>query len=284
MKLPWQKEGEPAVQPVKGRAAVIPKSYKFQIARNVTSNNFTVNSCSTVITTVKVLSDGETADSVNTWLPGTINQGDVRVSVAEAEAEGLQRVQFDAPNWIGMIITQDGSYYVEHVELPVWVDPTTNKVVSVDVPELLQKYEHRREELSRYWGRTDGPFSDFFDIIDAPKNILRTGKYIASIPGELFGGIKDLIKDAKAVSAAWQPLPPEQMPDLSQYPPIDGVDFDTFIYLCQFPKRCEEKGMTLDQFKPVYIKWHDKIRADQKGSAYYVNEIKRLKEEEKSSR
>lgn len=284
MKFPWQKDNEPQVQPVKGRAAVVPKSYKFQVVRNHTENNITVNSYSTIMTTVKVLQQGQTASDVNSWLPGTINIGAERISKEEAEAQGLQQVQFNAPNWIGMIISQDGTYYVEHVELPVWIDPSNGRVVEVDVPELLQKYEHRREELSRHWGRTDGPFSDFFDIIDLPKNIFKTGKYLASIPGELFGGIKDLIKDAKAVNAAWQPLPPEQLPDMSQYPPIGGLDFLSFCYLCQFPKRTEEKGLTLEQFKPLYVQWHDLLKGDQKLSAYYVNEIKRWQEEEKNAR
>jgi len=278
MKLPWQKETTPSVPVVKGRAAVIPKSYKFFFAKNLTQNNFTVNSYTTVTTTVKVLEPEETAESVNTWLPGTINFGAEKLSLDEVEAQGLQRVQFDAPNWIGMIISQDGTYYVEHVELPVWIDPATRRVQSVDVPELLQKYEHRREELSRYWGRTEGPFSDFFDIIDAPKTILKAGKFFASLPGEWIGAIKELKDDLKKGPEAWVPLAEDKRPDMSQYPPIDGISFDQLISMSCNPAEFKEMKKTVPGLDQTLAQWTERVKNDQKLGAFYFNEMQRVRE------
>ena len=61
MRFPWQKDRAPGGNDVKMRAAVVPKSYMFQMGTMVTENNFTVNSYSTHFVTLQLLKPGETA-------------------------------------------------------------------------------------------------------------------------------------------------------------------------------------------------------------------------------
>lgn len=277
MKLPWQKESAPPVQTAKGRAAVVPRSYKFQIARNVTSNNFTVNSYSTIITTVRVLKDGETAANTAEWLPGTINFGAEKYSVEEIEAQGLQRVQFDAPNWVGVIVSTDSGAYIDHVELPVWIDTATGRIESVDVPALIEQLEPKREKLSAYWGETEGPFAEIHQLITAPREIIKAGKFFASLPGEWIGAVKDLVKDLKTDHDPYEPLPPEQVPDMTQYPPVDGVTFHAWAAICQNLKNLEKVGIDYETYKNAGQVWTERVRADEKLALYFQNEIHRLR-------
>jgi len=272
MKMPWQKDTPTPVATVKGRAAVVPKSYKFQWAKNVTENNMTVNSYSTVFTTVRVLKEGETAENTAQWQEGTLNFGDERVSVEQAEAEGMYRVQFDAPNWVGVIISQDGTEYVAHVELPVWIDPATGRVVGVDVPELVQQLEPKREQLSRIWGLEQGPFADFHQILQLPSTLIKTGKFFASLPGEWIGAVKDLAKDLKDNNPN-TPLPPDQMPDMAQYGPIQGINFDSWVLMRCDSRNIAPLGFTTETFVAVDKEWLERLDNDEKLKVHFQREL-----------
>jgi hypothetical protein len=192
------------------------------------------------------------------------------------ESQGLYRVQFDAPNWVGVIISQDGTEYVAHVELPVWIDPSTGRVVEVDVPELVHQLEPKREQLSKIWGLEQGPFADFHQILQLPKTVLKTGKFFASLPGEWVGAVKDLVTDLKEESKAPEPLSPETMPDLTQYEPVEGIDFDTWVKLRVRPKDAAKLGTTFEKYMIANPVWTERTKNDEKLFALFENEIKRV--------
>lgn len=277
MRFPWQKDKKPAANAVKMRAAVVPKSYKFQFAFGVTENNFTVNSYSTHFASLQLLKPGETAESIAKFSPGTINFGGSMISDEEAIEKNIQRIQFDAPNWVGVIVCTDGAVYYDHVELPVWADPVTGTIHSVDVTEMLAELEPVRQRASEIWGETDGPFSLYFQIKNLPKDIKETGKLFASLPGTWLGAIKEMKDDMAGNGKPAEPVPPNMMPDLSQYPPIEGMDYRTWTILSAEPKRIMEEGFSQSAWIAASKGWNERVMKDWKLGALYSTDVDRIR-------
>lgn len=270
MRLPWQKDRD--VSLVKGRAAVVPRSYKFSLGRIVNDNEFTANSYSTVLTTVKVLQEGETVASVHAQLTRTTQS----FTEAEVEAQGFQRVQFEAPNWLGIIVSRDNPDRREFIELPVWIYPQTGRIERVDVPQLIQEQEHLREEMSRHWGLYDGPFAEIHQLINAPKTLFDIGKEFASLPGTWLGDFKQMAKDFKNEGSSTGDFPGE-MPDLSQYPPVEGIDLANYVYLCFDPDHVARMGTTYDKYLAADKVWKARLAADDKLIAYFQHELRKAR-------
>ncbi|MBC8065284.1 MAG: hypothetical protein H7Y17_10665 [Chlorobia bacterium] len=276
MRLPWQKDSGKGPALLKGRAAVVPKSYKFTLGRAVHENEFTANSYSTVLTTVRVLKDGETAASVNARPPGSPNLTDQSFTEAEVEAQGFQRIQFEAPNWLGIIVSRENPDRREFIELPVWINPKTGRVESVDVPELIQQQGHLREEMSRHWGLFDGPFAEIHQLINAPKVIVEVGKTFASLPGTWLGDIKQRVKEMKEETSSTGDFPGE-MPDLSLYPPVEGIDLANYVYLCFDPDHVARMGTTYEKYLAADKVWKARLAADNKLIAYFQHEFRKAR-------
>lgn len=266
MKLPWQKDRSKDANLVKGRAAVVPKSYKFSLGRVVNDNEFTANSYSTVLCTIKILQEGETSASVNARPPGSYDPKSY--TEAEVEAQGFQRVQFEAPNWLGIIVSRDNPDRREFIEMPVWIDSRTGRADSVDVPELIREQEHLREEMSRHWGLYDGPFAEIHQLINAPKTLVEIGKTFASLPGTWLGDWKQTVKEWKEdsdVSGDYR----GEMPDLSLYPPVDGIDLPNYIRLCFDADHVARMGIQYDTYLAADKVWKARLAADDKLIAYF---------------
>ena len=268
MKLPWQKNN----QLIKGRAAVVPRSYKFSLGRFVNESNFTADSYSTVLTTVKILKEGETVASVHAQLIPTQES----FTEAEVEAQGFQRVQFEAPNWLGIIVSRENPDKREFIELPVWIHPQTGRVDSVNVPELIQQQQHQREEMSRHWGLYDGPFAEIHQLINAPKVLGEIGKLFASLPGIWLDDMKQMVKDLKEEGTSTGDFPGE-MPDLSQYPPVEGIDLANYVYLCFDPDHVARMGTTYEKYLAADKVWKARLAADDKLIAYFQHELRKAR-------
>ena len=276
MRLPWQKKSDP-VKAVKMRAAVVPKVYKFVFATNVTENNFTVNSYSTHIVTLQVLKPGETAESISKIPAGAVNFGGPAFTPQEERERNLQRVQFDAPNWVGVIVCSDGMVYYDHVELPVWVDPATGKILSVDVPQMLQEMESDRQRASEIWGETDGPFALYFQLKNLPGDLIDTGKMVAKLPGTWLGAVKDMVADMKGNGPPPEPLPDHMRPDLDQYPPVQGIDYETYALLSAKPQKINELGIPQQTWLDANKEWTARMMKDWKLGALYGNDVERIR-------
>ena len=277
MRFPWQRDDQPPQNAVKMRAAVVPKSYHFEFGTMVTENNFTVNSYSTNFVTLQVLKPGQTAADISPLAPGSVNFGGEVFSKEESAARNLQRVQFNAPNWIGVIVCSDGAVYYDHVELPVWVEPQSGKILRVDVEQMLQEQEPRRQEASEIWGETDGPFALYFQIRSAPKAILDTGKMLGKLPGIWSGAVKEMVADMKGEGAAPEPIPDHLRPDLTQYPPVAGMDFETWALLSAKPDQIAARGFTQESWVAANKEWNSRMMKDWKLGALYGNTVERIR-------
>jgi hypothetical protein len=276
MRFPWQKDRAPGGNEVKMRAAVVPKSYMFQMGTMVTENNFTVNSYSTHFVTLQLLKPGETAESVAKMAPGTVNFGGSVFTKEEERERNLQRIQFDAPNWVGVIVCSDGAVYYDHVEVPVWADPT-GKILGVDVDQMLQEMEPKRKRASEIWGETDGPFSLYFQIKNLPGALVDTGKMLGSLPGTWLGAVKEMVADMKGEGKAPEPLPAHMLPDLSKYPPVEGMDWDTWVMFSAKPQKIQELGIPQETWLLACRGWNERVQKDWKLGALYGNEVERVR-------
>jgi hypothetical protein len=277
MKLPWQKNREAPRNAVKMRAAVTPKTYKFQVTYGSTYNNFTVSSYSTHLVTLQLLKPGETAESVSKFAPGTVNFGGGMFTREEEAQRNLQRLQFDAPNWVGVIVCSDGAVYYDHVELPVWADPTTGKIFSVDVDQMLVEMEPKRQKASEIWGEEEGPFALYFQIKNLPRDIAQTGKFLASLPGEWMGAIKDMKDDMAGNGKPSDPLPSHMKPDLSQYPPIDGMDYKAWTLCSANPENLQALGFTQEAWVSACKGWNQRMMKDWKLGAQHGSDLDRIR-------
>lgn len=259
------------------RAAVTPKSYKFEVTYMSTYNNITVNSYSTHVVTLQLLKPGETAKSVSKHIPGTVNFGGGMFTKEEEKERNLQRLQFDAPNWVGVIVCSDGAVYYDHVELPVWADPATGKIFSIDVAQMLEEMEPKRQRASEIWGEVEGPFALYFQIKNLPKDIAETGKMVASLPKTWFGAIKDLKDDMTGQGKPSDPVPRAMWPDLSQYPPVEGMDYKTWTLLSAHPDEIADEGFSQEQWVAACKGWNQRMMKDWKLGALHGSDIDRLR-------
>ncbi len=292
MKFPWQKNKTAPDNAVKMMAAVVPKTYKFRMAKMVTENTFTADSYSTIITTARVIGLDAASDPYPASPSRQPTVGEFAVdavvdfvmtgeffedgSAVYSDAGG-QQIQFDAPNWVGALVWQEDKSSMDSVELPVWVDPATNKIISVDVEQLLVMVEPRRQEAREFWGKYDGPFALYHQIREAPKEIIETGKMVASLPGTWLGALKDFKDDLKGQGKPPEPLPDHMRPDLTQYPPIEEIDYETWALLSAKPQKIQELGVPQDKWVAANKEWMARMMKDWKLGAQYGNDIDRIR-------
>src|SRR5690606_22081206 len=143
------------------------------VVTNSVDNNFTVNSISTISATLRVLKPGETAKSISTSAHGTISMGD-GPGYVPYDKDNCELVHFNAPNWLSVVIATEGFVYFHFIEVPVFVSPSTGKILSVDVDTLIREQEPNRQKASEIWGYSDGPFAAIHQLIAAPRIIKET--------------------------------------------------------------------------------------------------------------
>lgn len=277
MRIPWQR-GDDSGSLVKIRAAVMPMTSFSKVVYGVSESNLTVNSVSTHIVNLQPLLPGQRAEDVAPFEPGTINQGSVMLSAEEAVKRNLQRVQFDAPNWVGVLVVSNASSYERHIDIPVWADPAM-KIHRVDVEEMLRELEPRRKKASEVWGKRDGAFSDLHQIIDAPKEIFKAAKTLMGLPGEIFGAIKDIkSSEVKADPNPVPMVPPDEWPDLSLYPAVDGIDYQMMVGFQANPETIKDSEYADKNRMLVAGKeWNSRIIADPKLARLFFCDVDRIK-------
>ncbi len=277
MKLPWQKEKEPAGGLRKIRAAVMPLVFNSNVVFNASENNFTVNSISTHIIDAQPLKPGQAAADVAPFVPGAISGGGPLMTQEEAKVRNIQRLQFDAPNWVGVLVSSHSTAYRLHMDIPVWADQN-GILKSVDLEAMLAELEPRRQRASEIWGQEDGVFSDIHAILGAPKEIAKAAKSLFALPGDIFKSIKE-IKDSgfKDDAKPADPVPQAHRPNMSQYPPIDGMDYKTMVMLSVKPELLDGSGFTKESCLAAGKQWNTRIHSDWKLSTLYSTDVDRLR-------
>jgi hypothetical protein len=273
--MKWQRDKGPSEPLRLIRAAVMPLTFSQRVVRSVSESNLTVNSLSTHIVDLQPLAPGQKAEDVAPWAPGTTNQGSTFLSQAEAAQRGMQRAQFDAPNWVGMLVASHATAYMRHIDIPVWVD-AQGTIQRVDVPALLAELEPQRAAASRTWGQHEGVLADVHQLVQAPKRFFGL---LRAVPGE----IKDLVKDIKGIGSGEirlpEPVPAYLRPDLSQYPPVDGLDYAAVVRIQADPSGLaampeDERERT----KAALRVWNERIQADPKLSMLFSTDVERVRQ------
>ncbi len=275
MKLPWQRDKEPAKGLRKIRAAVMPLAFNSKVVFGATENNFTVNSISTHIVDLQPLKPGQTAEDVAPFTPGAFSGGGPLMTQEEAKVRNMQRLQFNAPNWVGVLVSSDSTAYRLHMDIPVWADEN-NTLHSVDVEAMMAELEPRRQRASEIWGKEDGVFSDLHAILGAPQQIAKAAKSLFALPGDILKSIKEI--GQKEDPTIPDPTPKPYRPDLSQYPPVDGMDYQTIVTLQAKPELIPQSDFADDARRLAAGKvWNERIHSDWKLSTLFSCDVDRIR-------
>lgn len=125
---------------VRGRAVAIAHNPTVEVRSNVVENSFGPDSISTLSVTVKLLKTGEFAGEVGSVYKHTVVNSPVPA--------GCTRVHCNVPNWVHVLVRQDGQMYRRNTEVPVWVNPETGKIYKVDKDKLIEELLPDKEEAS----------------------------------------------------------------------------------------------------------------------------------------
>jgi hypothetical protein len=159
----------------------------------------------------------------------------------EAGLTGPQRVRTRLPNWMAIVLSHagkerlfDDNHIPGPIDVPVWVDPASGQVLSIDGPALEQQILQFRELAERIWRDEDGFMRTPRAIVQAPKSAFHFAKGLK----KAWGGVVDDIKDIKNTGAP----PPGARPATE---PIEGVDYRAWVIV--------KGGLTSDEVHVSHV-------------------------------
>lgn len=261
---------------VPGRAVAIPHYPRIEIRSSSVENNSSADSISTLSVTLRLLQSGESAREVGSKyerLPPGIHQ-------TTNVPEGCQRLHCNCPNWVHLLVRQEGYVYKEHTEVPVWVNPQTGKMDRIDKDKLIQELEPERERARRIF--------DDAGMLGSPRDAIPTpsAEPVGNIGGvleEMFGQI-GLTQETASVSKTSDD---SFAPDMSQHPPIEGVEFQKWVAIgvalikqqiapAAYDQFAQSQGVPAGKWAEIDRAWKERITFDWKLGALYGSEYERL--------
>jgi hypothetical protein len=162
MSSPAPKSENSSKDLVPGRAVSVPRNYHATVKLDVGETAVTVNSVTKIGLTLRLLKPGETAESLSSTYEIEAKAG-LPDHALGPESE-LQRLRFYVPNWVEILLRQEGYVYRQYTEVPVWIDRTTGRIDSVDVDKLIAELEPERENACRIWSEREGVFADVPEV------------------------------------------------------------------------------------------------------------------------
>lgn len=211
----------------RGRAVVIPHAPSSETISNSVENFSHPTSVSTLGVTVRLLKPGESAHSVGSRYPRLPISGMIRTSPLPA---GCQRLYVNVPNWIHLLVRQERYIHRLHAEVPVWVDPNTGRIDQIDKECLIEELEPLRPqalEIWEKWGMTGGDPSTQMPQTTSSD----PGVEVGGLLGTFLDKISENNQPATAVQSGSQSEADFLTPDMSQHPPIEGVDFHKWVQI-----------------------------------------------------
>ncbi len=148
----------------------------------------------------------------------------VVVKVVLAGSTGMQTISVHLPMWVVQILRDVGSErphgqaLPKALDVPVLVKAGTDQIKKLDVDLLESELAPYREAAAEVWKRDFGLLSPVRNLAAAPKGLLRG---LRSAAGQLGDMAKDIASEA--------PGPAMPRPTAESHPPIEGVDYDTWI-------------------------------------------------------
>lgn len=121
---------------IPGRAVAIPHYPSSENGSWVVENSSGANSISSLFVTLRPLATGEKADYVGGKYPRLEPS---RVHRTTPTPEGCYRMQVNVPNWVHILVRQEGYVHKLHTEVPVWIDPKSGKIAEIDKDKLIEE-------------------------------------------------------------------------------------------------------------------------------------------------
>jgi len=277
------------VEGIPGYAAIVAKTYRVMVRTMVVESNLTVNSISTMSVTLRPLKPGQT--------PKDLAGGATNIAMVVGDASNIipdgpdaQLVHFNAPNWISVIVAQEGAVYFDLIPVPVFLDPNTGKILRVDVEKFVAEQEPNRRRASIIWGETDGPFAEVHQLLQMPKMVKEVANEVVAMPKLWASAVRDMFKDTPV-----EPIPEAMRPDMSNHPPIEGVDYGQWVHILAAISANRDRGISADDiaeasgvprgmWKSVNDGWMKRVQSDWKLGAQYGADIQRIQQELKKNR
>lgn len=127
---------------LQGRAVAIPHYPRVETISNSVENNSSADSISTMSVTVRLLQSGESAEAVGSQYERISPVGFHKTTNVP---EGCQRLHCNVPNWVRVLVKQEGHVHKMHTEIPVWVNPAKGRIDSVNKEKLIEELMPERD-------------------------------------------------------------------------------------------------------------------------------------------
>lgn len=300
----WLKKDPAAKGWVPGRAVAIPHYPRSESRSNVVENSSSANSVSTLSVTVRPLQPGDLAEEVGGQYPRLKPVGSHKTTNLP---DGCQRLHVNVPNWVHLLVRQEGWVHRLHTEIPVWIDPASGQAKQIDKEKLVQELERERERATRIFdtagmnGRlpeTDPGFAESARMSGmegaslAGDTVMGRGAAPGG-PGFEFPFIDEFadISNLGPFQSAAEALkrPPTVAVTME---PVEGMDFETWVGISAYlakravaPAKYDEAAQGLGcppgRWSEIDRVWQARIRADwQMGARFgeaYEKAMKALK-------
>jgi hypothetical protein len=251
----WLKNDPGSKGLVPGRAVAIPHYPRVETLSSSVENNFSANSVSTLSVTLRLLQPGDTAEAIGSQyerLPPKMMHRTTNTP------DRCQRLHCNCPNWVHLLVRQEGYVHKEHTEVPVWVNPATGKMDRIDKDKLIEELEPERERALLIW-----------------KVAGMSGPYIEG------GAVPEEAEGVPQAASMGTPTGEDAFkPDMSQYPPIEGVDLNLWAHVAAnlvkqriapnaHDQFAQSQGAPAGRWAEIDRAWNQRMMSDWKlGAAY----------------
>lgn len=204
------------------------------------------------------------------------------VGLALRGRTGFHRVNQALPMWVIQALRDAGSdrplgrALGDQLDIPVFVDPKSGRIRSIDLDQLTQELAPHRDLAASVWREENGLGAPVRAARDAPKKLL--------------GGIRELrsdLADAVADIRSAPGAPSVPRPTDETHPPIEGVGYDTWIRANAALGRglitagdrvaaFERAGFPVGRVEEVDAAWWGRAKSDQAVGAWYGHDYQHL--------
>lgn len=131
---------------VPGRAVVIPHYPTVENGSWVVENSSGANSVSSLFVTLRPLAAGEKAEDIGSLYPRLEPLGVHRTTPVP---DGCFRMQVNVPNWVHILVRQEGYVHKLHTEVPVWIETSGGKVMEIDKEKLIEELSPEKDRAEQ---------------------------------------------------------------------------------------------------------------------------------------
>jgi len=160
-----------------------------------------------------------------------------------------QGVSLRIPAWCAMLCKWvnterfDGEPAPSVLDVPVWVDPVSGKVLDVEHEGLVQELWPYHDLALDLWRSKESPLSGVRSAARAPKS---AGRFVKSFFGDWGEAIADIKGGFKSVH---QERPTDTArPDDTTHPPVEGVGYQTWVTVSALLERDEVHPLQVEAF------------------------------------